>query len=52
MFNLKVLLLQDLKGKGKKGDIITVSEGYGRNYLIPKKFAREVDAEVLSEKKI
>lgn len=48
---MKVYLLQDLKGKGKKGDIIEVSEGYGRNFLVPKKIATLVDAKVLSEKK-
>lgn len=34
-----VYLLQDVRGKGKKGDILEVSEGYGRNYLIPQKLA-------------
>jgi len=36
---MKVLLLSDIKGTGKAGDIINVSDGYARNYLIPKKLA-------------
>ncbi len=36
---MKVVLIQDLKGKGKKGDIIEVNSGYAQNYLIPNKIA-------------
>lgn len=36
---MKVILLQDVKGTGKKGEVKEVAEGYGRNYLIPKKLA-------------
>ena len=36
---MKVILQQDVKGKGKKGQMIEVSEGYGRNFLIPRKLA-------------
>ena len=36
---MKVILQQDVKNVGKKGDIIEVSEGYGRNFLLPKKMA-------------
>ena len=48
---MKVYLLQDVKSKGKKGDIINVSDGYARNFLFPQKKAVEVNAKVLSEKK-
>ena len=36
---MKVILLQDVKGKGKKGQMIEVSEGYARNFLLPRKLA-------------
>lgn len=36
---MKVILQQDVKNLGKKGDIVEVSEGYGRNFLLPKKIA-------------
>ena len=36
---MKVVLKQDVKGLGKKGDVVEVSEGYGRNFLLPKKLA-------------
>ncbi|UCC39377.1 MAG: 50S ribosomal protein L9 [Candidatus Aminicenantes bacterium] len=39
---MKIMLKQDLEGLGKRGDIIEVAPGYGRNYLIPKKMALEV----------
>ena len=45
---MKVLLLQDVRGSGKKGDIIEVSEGFGRNYLLPRKLAKEATAETLN----
>ena len=38
---MKVILLQDIKGSGKKGDVINASDGYARNYLIPRKLAHE-----------
>ena len=45
---MKVLLLQDVRGTGRKDDIVEVSEGYGRNYLLPRKLAREANAETLN----
>ena len=41
---MKVLLEQDVKGTGKKGDIVNVSDGYARNFLVPKKLAAPADA--------
>jgi large subunit ribosomal protein L9 len=41
---MKVILSQDIKKLGKKGDIVDVSEGYGRNYLMPRKLAILADA--------
>ena len=38
---MKVILLTDVKGTGKKGDVLEVSDGYGRNFLLPKKLAAE-----------
>ena len=46
---MKVVLLQDVKGQGKKDDLITVSDGYARNYLIPKKLAVEADSRILND---
>ncbi|WP_315274060.1 50S ribosomal protein L9 [Selenomonas sputigena] len=41
---MKVILQQDVKKVGNKGDIVEVSEGYGRNFLLPKKLAVEATA--------
>ena len=38
---MKVILLQDVKGKGKRGQMVDVSDGYARNFLLPKKLAQE-----------
>lgn len=48
---MKVLLVQDVKGQGKKGEIVEVNDGYARNFLIKKKFAIEATASVLNETK-
>ena len=45
---MKVILLQDVKGTGKKDQIVEVSDGYGRNFLLPRKIAREATAEALN----
>jgi large subunit ribosomal protein L9 len=46
---MKVLLIQDVKSLGKKGEIKEVKEGYGRNYLIAKGFAKLATKEVIKE---
>ena len=48
---MKVILLQDVKSKGKKDDIINVSDGYARNFLMPRKLAKEADAQAINELK-
>ena len=40
---MKVILLQDVKGQGKKGEIVNASDGYARNFLLPKKLAVEAN---------
>lgn len=45
---MKVILLQDVKGTGKKDQIVEASDGFVRNYLIPRKMAREATAEALN----
>ena len=46
---MKVVLLADVKGQGKKDEIINVSEGYARNFLFPKKLAIVADNKILNE---
>lgn len=45
---MKVILLQDVKGKGKKGQMIEVSDGYARNYMLPRKIAVEATADSIN----
>ena len=45
---MKVVLLADVKGQGKKGDLIEASDGYARNFLIPKKLAEAATTDVLN----
>ncbi|MGF7184053.1 large subunit ribosomal protein L9 [Desulfitispora alkaliphila] len=40
---MKVILQQDVKGKGKKGEVVNVAEGYARNYLLPRNLAVEAN---------
>ena len=44
-FIMKVILQQDVKGQGKKGQLVDVSDGYARNFLLPKKLAVIANAE-------
>jgi large subunit ribosomal protein L9 len=48
---MKVVLQQDVKGHGKKGDIVNVSDGYARNFLIPRKLAIEATPDALNAAK-
>lgn len=45
---MKVILLQDIQGTGKKDQILEISDGYARNYLLPRKMAKEATAEALN----
>lgn len=45
---MKVVLLMDVKGHGKKGDIVEASDGYARNFLLPRKMAEVATADVLN----
>ena len=49
---LKVILLQDVKGQGKKGQLIDVSDGYARNFLLPRKLAQEATADNVNTMKM
>ena len=49
---MKVILLQDVKGKGKKGQMIDVSDGYARNYMLPRKMAVEATADAVNTMKM
>jgi len=45
---MKVILTQDVKGKGKKGQMIEVSDGYARNFMLPRKLAVEATADAVN----
>ena len=46
---MKVILKQDVKGSGKKGELLNVSDGYARNFLIPRGLAIEANAQAMNE---
>lgn len=48
---MKVILLQDVKALGKKGELVNASDGYARNFLLPKKLAKEANAQAMNEYK-
>ncbi|MEG0838576.1 MAG: 50S ribosomal protein L9 [Hydrogenoanaerobacterium sp.] len=49
--NMKVILQEDIKGSGKKGELVNVSDGYARNFLFPRKMAIEADSQAMNELK-
>lgn len=49
---MKVILLQDVRGKGKKGQMLEVSDGYARNYMLPRKIAVEATADNVNTMKM
>ena len=46
---MRVILLSDVRGSGKKGDIVNVSDGFAKNFLFPKKLAKDASAQALKE---
>ncbi len=48
---MKVILLQDIKALGKRGELVEASDGYARNYLLPRKLAKEANAQAMNEYK-
>lgn len=49
---MKIILLQDVKTLGKKGDIIEANDGYARNYILPKKIGIEANAKNMNDLKL
>lgn len=49
---MKVILLEDVKSLGKKGEIVTVNEGYARNFILPKKLGVEANSKNLNDLKL
>ena len=48
---MKVILKADVKGQGKKGELVNVSDGYARNFLFPRGLATEADAQAMNDLK-
>ncbi len=48
---MKIILLQDVKSLGKRGELVEASDGYARNYLLPRKLAKEANAQAMNEYK-
>ena len=48
---MKVILLQDVKSLGKKGEMVSVADGYARNFLFPRGLAAEANAQAMTEMK-
>lgn len=46
---MKVILKQDVKGQGKKGQLVNVSDGYARNFLLPRGLAIEADSQAMND---
>lgn len=46
---MKVILNQDVKGLGKKGELVNTSDGYARNFLFPRKLASEANSQAMTE---
>ena len=49
---MKVILLQDVRGKGKKGQMLEVSDGYARNYMLPRKIAMEATPDAVNTRRM
>ncbi len=49
---MKVILLQDIRGKGKKGQMLEVSDGYARNFMLPRKMAIEATPDAINTMKM
>ena len=48
---MKVILTQDVKGLGKKGELVNASDGYARNFLFPRKLAAEANSQAMTDLK-
>ena len=46
---MKIILLQDVKSLGKRGELVEASDGYARNFLLPRKLAKEANAQAMNE---